>query len=68
MDILLAREKRNETIKKLMNEYSVIVSLKGNIPGENKNVVTAKRLMYVIDKEIKNVLPFNKREDFNSIA
>ncbi len=68
MDILLAREHRNETIKKLMNEYSVIVSLKGNIPGENKNVVTAKRLMYVIDKELKDILPFNKREDFDSVA
>lgn len=68
MDIFLAREKRNETIKKLITEYSVIVSLKGNIPGENKNVVTTKRLMYVIDKELKNVLPFNKKENFESEA
>lgn len=68
MDILLAREKRNETIKKLIAEYSVIVSLKGNIPGENKNVVTAKRLIYVIDKEIRALLPFNKKESFESEA
>ncbi len=68
MDILLAREKRNETIQKRISEYSVIVSLKGNIPGENKNLVTAKRLMYVIDKELKDILPFNKSEDFQSIA
>ena len=47
--ILIAREKRNSRIHKYTDKYQVI-SLKANIPGNNKNIKEAYILINIFDK------------------
>ncbi|MFA5719948.1 MAG: triphosphoribosyl-dephospho-CoA synthase [Acholeplasmataceae bacterium] len=66
MNILLAREERRENIAKFLAEYNVVVSLKTNVPGDNKNLPECMRAMYVMNKELVKRLPFHKSESFKS--
>ena len=47
--ILQDREKRNLLINQFINDYQVI-SLKANIPGNNKNIKAAYTLINIYDK------------------
>ena len=67
MHMLSAREARRENISKLLNEYEVIVSLKTVVPGEEKNLPECKRVMYVMNKELVDKLPFHRFRVFESV-
>lgn len=66
MNILLAREERRENISKYLKEYPVVISLKANVPGENKNLPECKRVMFVMHKELMKRLPFHRSQSFHS--
>ena len=66
MNMLLAREERREKISQLLKEYSVIVSLKTNVPGKNKNLIECKRVLHVIDKHLIDILPFHRATKIQS--
>ncbi|MBU1145412.1 MAG: triphosphoribosyl-dephospho-CoA synthase [Firmicutes bacterium] len=61
-EILLAREARNNNIKNHLIDSNVVVSIKANIPGENKQISIAYFLVHLFSKAIhfSNVVFQNK--------
>ena len=57
--ILQDREKRNLLINQFINDYQVI-SLKANIPGNNKNIKEAYTLINIYDKILIKYKPIKK--------
>lgn len=65
-DILKAREEKSRIIDKYLQKGNVI-SLKANIPGENKNIYYANFIIRYYDKQIEKVIPkIILKEVFNS--
>ncbi|MBU0996680.1 MAG: triphosphoribosyl-dephospho-CoA synthase [Firmicutes bacterium] len=52
-DILVEREKRSNKIKKLLNDFPIIISLKANIPGQDKNRFPAHLLVRLFSNLMK---------------
>ena len=57
--ILKDREKKDSIVKKYVDSYQVI-SLKANIPGNNKNIKEAYILVNIFDKKILKYKPIKK--------
>ncbi len=55
-DILQAREEKSKIIEKYLQKGNVI-SLKANIPGENKNIYYADFIINYYDKQIEKIIP-----------
>ena len=57
--ILKDREKKDSIIKKYVDSYQVI-SLKANIPGNNKNIKEAYVLVNIFDKILIRYKPIKR--------